>query len=60
VRITTCTTTQTVGGMENHPDYIEAVRVKRHNEAQLAEVNNKIASVEMVWLSAIVGECDSG
>jgi adenylosuccinate synthase len=32
--------------MDNHPDFIEARRIKKQNEDQLADINNKIASLE--------------
>ena len=34
--------------MDNHPDFIEARRVKKQNEDQLSDINNKIASLELV------------
>jgi len=34
--------------MDNHPDFIEARRIKKQNEDQLADINNKIASLESV------------
>ena len=34
--------------MDTHPDFIEAKRVKKQNEDQLSDINNKIASLESV------------